>query len=122
MCMKWKYLFLTGVCVMLIFALGQYTANYKGKTAKEWATVSDQKDKMIASMTADLKFKDNIISGYSIEFNKHKQTINIHAGMKEIKGMDCKSQNNDKTTDCQEYDYWYYPNVTPQPLPSNMLQ
>jgi len=47
-----------------------------------------------------------------------------HAGMKEVKGMNCQSQNNDGTTNCTEYDYWYNPNEPSRTgtLAPNMLQ
>jgi hypothetical protein len=52
---------------------------------------------------------------------------NPHAGMKEIKGTNCSGQmgtngGKDINMDCQPYDYWYNPNATPEPLPSDMLQ
>jgi len=47
-----------------------------------------------------------------------------HAGMKEVKTMNCQPEGSNGSTNCTEYDYWYNPNVTPQQQAINpaMLQ
>lgn len=61
---------------------------------------------------------DRILYGSPAPTSKPVSSKDPHAGMKEVKGMDCQPQGNKGATNCTEYDYWYNPND----LPSNNMQ
>ncbi|MCX6791875.1 MAG: hypothetical protein NT149_02455 [Candidatus Gottesmanbacteria bacterium] len=50
--------------------------------------------------------------------------VDPHAGMKEVKTMNCQPEGTNGATNCTEYDYWYNPNQPSrtETLAPNMLQ
>ena len=109
--------FVVGLVVMYLYLQPKLT--YQEKTVRDLANLANKNQQ-----NADLYEKNWLNTLSKLDPNPllitptpTYSTIDPHAGMKEVKTMNCQPDGGNGATNCTEYDYWYNPNTIHQPEP-----